>query len=38
MYFMSEIECVQQQKKGDGSFENYQNEKTSLFCVKYKAI
>lgn len=25
-------------KKGDGSFENYQNEKTGLFCVKYKTI
>lgn len=35
---MSEIEHVQQKKRGDGSFEKYQNEKIGLFCVKYKVI
>lgn len=36
---MNEIEPMQQKKKkGDGSFKNYQNEKTNMFCVKYKVI
>jgi hypothetical protein len=30
MYFMSEIECVQQKKRGNGSFKNYQNEGIGL--------